>query len=87
MKEGNKAANISVVELDGNDCTGIAMSDSENRVWVTFSRPWWDIASWLWFWLMPGSIKMVLLRKRNGERVRIRAKQISSRLIRVGRKG
>jgi hypothetical protein len=87
MNDSNKATGVIIVELDASDCTGIAMTDSDGRIWVTFSRPWWDIASWLWFWLMPGETKWVMLKKRSGTFVRIRAKQIASQLVRVGRKG
>jgi hypothetical protein len=85
MSDPNKATDI-IVEMDGSDCTGIAMSDASGQVWITFARPWWDLASWLWYFLMPGKSKWVFLRKTSGTKVRIRAKNIADKLIRIGRK-
>lgn len=79
----NRATHVEVVEIDATDTTGLALLDKSGQVWLTFARPWWDISSWLWWWLTPGRSAFVLLRKSTG-RVRVRAKQVAKRQVQIG---
>jgi hypothetical protein len=62
----------------------LALIDGQGRVWRTFVRPWWDIASWLWWWLFPGDKKLVQVRQEGGKRTRIRAVKIADKHVRIG---
>lgn len=58
--------------------------DQHEHVWLTFARPWWDLASWFWFWLSPGTKKWMVVRCASGKKVRIRAIRISRKVVRMG---
>jgi hypothetical protein len=79
----NRATHVEIVEIDANDTNGVAMLDASGQVWLTFARPWWDISSWLWWWLTPGRSAFALLRKPTG-RVRVRVKRVATTQIRIG---
>lgn len=55
----------------------------ENEVWLTMSTPWWDLASWVWWWLTPGRTRWLIVRGESG-RARVRAKRIAKRHFRKG---
>lgn len=78
---------IELIETQAIHVDGFALVDAKGAVWRTFARPWWDIASWLWWWLSPGEKKWVQVRKDDGQKVRIRAVKLSGRHIRVGTPG
>jgi hypothetical protein len=81
--KNNTATNVEIIEIDGSDHTGTALHDASGQVWLTFARPWWDVASWLWWWLVPGPRRWVVLRKASGGKVRIRACRIATKLVRI----
>lgn len=74
---------IEIVDVVAFEVDGLALLDSHGAVWRTFARPWWDISSWLWWWLTPGRKQWVQLRRPEGK-VRIRAVRLSSRHVRIG---
>ncbi len=68
---------------DANDKqSSIALVDISGAVWITFSAPWWDISSWIWYLLCPGEKRIVMLRKGSGN-VRVRAVMIADRHIEI----
>jgi hypothetical protein len=73
---------LELVEMNAYPVHGMAVLFGQ-EVWLTFSRPWWDFASWFWYWLAPGKRKWLLVRK-DGQRVRVRAVRVSKRIITVG---
>lgn len=60
----------------------IFISDSDS-VWITFARPWWAVAAWLWWWLTPGSKKWLQV-STDGKKVRLRAVRIARKYVRIG---
>lgn len=84
--DGRKGDSPSVEIVDSRSfgVDGLALIERSGSVWRTFSRPWWDLSSWLWWWLMPGVKKFVLLRKSNGRKVRVRAVRVSKRHVYIG---
>lgn len=90
MDEKPKSADSGVVTTiefvgdDGQTVNGIALIDRDGRVWRTFARPWWDIASWLWWWLSPGEKKWVVVRRVDRTKVRVRAVRLARKHVRVG---
>lgn len=76
-------SDIKILQTQQHHVDGIALVDAEGAVWRTFSRPWWDIASWLWWALMPGQRALVQLRCATGL-VRVRAVRISGTCVRIG---
>jgi len=81
--EANKATHVEIVEIDAGDMGGISLHDTSGQVWLTFARPWWDISSWLWWWLTPGRSAFALLRKPAG-RVRVRIKRVATKQVHIG---
>lgn len=77
---------IEIVDSESRSQNGLALIEVSGAVWYTFSRPWWDISSWFWWWLTPGQKKWVFVRKASGQRVRIRAVKLTDKHIRLGRK-
>lgn len=75
---------VEIVESRAVRLHRVAIVDRHGHVWVTFSRPWWDLAAWAAFWLMPGKRDWVLLRRRNGRRARVRAVRIAREHVRGG---
>lgn len=46
-----------------NNNHGIMFIDKEGFLWLTFSRPWWDLSEWLWYWLCSGTKALVALKR------------------------
>ncbi len=75
---------VELVTRAGFRMHGLAMVARDGSVWLTFARPWWDLAAWFWYWLTPGERKWTLLRRGDGSRVRVRASRVSEQHIMVG---
>lgn len=59
------------------------------EAWVTFSRPWWHLLDWIWWWLTPGQSTWVTCSVREGDRwfkARLSAKRISRNVVLRGDK-
>lgn len=80
------SSTVEFVTKDNRSVHGLGLIEINNTVWVTFAKPWWDLASWFWYWLAPGDKKWVQVRKIDGTKIRIRAIQLSNNCIRLGRK-
>jgi hypothetical protein len=76
---------IEVVDTQAYNVDALALIDIEGGVWRTFARPWWHLASWLWWFLFPGDKKMVQVRQEGGKKVRIRAVRVATKHVRVGK--
>jgi len=74
-----------IVSTDAFAIDGLTFIASDDSVWLTFLRPKWDVASWLWWWLYPGKKGFVLLRIR-GEKLRVRTRcvRVASTHVRLG---
>ena len=84
VERGRVVTTIEFVGDDGQSMDGVALIDTEDRVWRTFARPWWDIASWFWWWLAPGRKVWVVLRRADASKVRVRAVLLARRHVRIG---
>lgn len=76
-----------IVETHAYDVHRTVLIDDKDRAWVTFCRPWWDLSSWLWWWLTPGRACWLVVDVRRGERVlkaRVRAKRVGRKTVRIG---
>jgi predicted AlkP superfamily pyrophosphatase or phosphodiesterase len=74
-------------ELSG-PTSGTAMIADDDSVWVAVEPRWWDLATWLWWFLCPsGRRAVVRLRVADGvggaTLVRTRAMCVAQRHIRV----
>ena len=78
---------LEISETEAFHVDGLALITRKDAVWVTFSRPWWDLAAWLWWFLFPGRKKWVKVLLGSGERVRIRAVRVADRFVRLGTPG
>ena len=75
---------VEIVEAQAYRQHGLLLLEASGAAWLTFSRPWWDAASWLWFWLAPGPKKWVHVRREDGRKVRIRAVRLAKTHVRIG---
>lgn len=75
---------VEIIESRAYEVHGTVLIEPNDSVWYTFCRPWWDIASWLWWWLMPGQKKWVVVRRETGKRVRVPAVRIAKTHVRIG---
>src|SRR4051812_18989182 len=75
---------IEIVESQAFAVDGLAIMDKTGAVWRTHSRPWWDVASWLWWFLSPGDKKWVQVRQATGK-VRIRAVCVAKTTVQMGK--
>jgi hypothetical protein len=72
-----------IVHTEGKQTDGLVFLDPKGGVWLTFLRPWWDLASWLWWVLSPGP-KRWLVVTHDKKKVRVRAVQVAPSHIRMG---
>lgn len=60
---------------------GIVFVRDDGKVMVTFARPWWDLAGWLWWFLCPWSKTrmwiQVFVNGAPAERVSVRALRVT----------
>jgi hypothetical protein len=78
-------------ELEG-PAYGTALVRDDDSVWIAVQPRWWDLASWLWWWLCPsGRRAVVTLKVSDGvggvTRVRTRAVCVSRKFVRVRGRG
>lgn len=67
---------------------GTALIADDDSVWIAVRARWWDLATWIWWWLSPFDRKaIVVLRVGDGiggiTKVRARAVRVSKRYVRV----
>jgi hypothetical protein len=78
---------VEFVDMDGMPVHGLALLGAGGDIWVTFYRPWWDVASWLWYWLSPGKKAWTQVRKADNGKVCVRAVRVAKKHIRVSSVG
>ncbi len=67
---------------------GTALVAADDSVWIAVQPRWWDLATWMWWWLCPFDRKStVTLNVADGvggvTRVRTRAIRVSKKFVRV----
>ena len=76
---------LSVVELDARRAHETALIAKDGTVWVAISPAWWDLATWLWWWLCPLSKKAwVTLTTGDRRRIRSRAVRVAKAHVLLG---
>lgn len=76
---------MSVIELDARTAHETALIQRDNTVWIAISPAWWDLASWLWWWLCPSSKKAwVTVTTNDGRKLRSRAVRVAKSYVLVG---
>lgn len=75
---------VEVVEMRAYEMHGMVIIRHDDSSWYTFCRPWWDLSSWLWWWLMPGEKGQVVLTHSSGKKVRMPAVRLSKSHLRLG---
>jgi hypothetical protein len=78
---------IEFVSSNAKSTNALALIDAQGAVWYTFARPWWDIASWLWWVLTPGRKQWVIVRKDDNRKIRVRAVRLTGTHVRIGKSG
>lgn len=67
---------------------GAALIAEDDSVWLAVRPRWWDLATWLWWWLSPSdrkaSVKLAVGDGIGGSTViRTRAVRISKKFVRI----
>lgn len=79
------APTLKVVSLDATAQHGTAIIAKDDSVWISIAPRWWDLASWLWWWLAPSDKKAWLnLATAGGQHVRTRAIRLARSYVRMG---
>jgi hypothetical protein len=66
---------MSVVELDARTAHETALVAKDGTVWIAIAPAWWDLATWLWWWLCPLS-KKAWVTVTTGDRRRLRSRAV-----------
>lgn len=74
---------MKVIKVDARDQHGTALIASDESVWVTVAPPWWDAASWLWWWLCPYDRKAWVILRTDSGHFRSRAIRVAHRHARI----
>jgi hypothetical protein len=79
------ASRVRNIHLEVQGIRDLALVDSTDAVWVVLHAPWWDIASWFWWWFCPRDRQArVVLKLRNGDTVRTKAIRVATRHTKLG---
>ena len=72
-------------ELDSSQQDGTALIHTDDSVWVVLCPQFWDLATWLWWWLAPLNGKAwVHLKTSDGCKIRARAVRVARSHVRIG---
>lgn len=76
---------MDIVELDARTAHETALVRKDGSVWVAISPAWWDLATWLWWWLCPLAKKSwVTIKTNDGRRLRSRAVRVARAHVLIG---
>lgn len=75
---------IDIVEVKAVQQDGLVVIAPDRSAWLTFAKPWWDIASWLWYLLSPNETRWMVI-AREGKKTRIRALKLASDHFTIGK--
>ena len=75
---------IKSIEIEIESTKDLAFIASDDSVWLVVSSRWWDIATWLWWWLHPSDKRARLRLKLRDERVlSVMAVRVATRHVRL----
>lgn len=73
---------MTVVELDAKTSHETALVRKDGTVWIAIAPAWWDLATWLWWWLCPLSKKAwVTIKTNDNRRIRSRAVRVAKNYV------
>lgn len=73
-----------IIQASAVGAHSTALVAADDSVWVSLSPRWWDLASWLWWWLCPSDRRAwVILTNGQGVRIRTRAIRVARRYVRI----
>lgn len=75
---------IKVIHYDARSQHGTALLCSDGTVWVSVAPSWWDVATWLWWWLAPSDRKAWVVLRTGKASVRSRAIRVARKHVRLG---
>lgn len=75
---------VTFVETASFKQDGLVVIDGGGAVWLTHQKPWWDIVGNL-RWMLTSGLKLwLVLRTREGKRIRIQAVRLAKNYVRMG---
>ena len=73
---------MTVVELDAKTSHETALVRKDGTGWIAIAPAWWDLATWLWWWLCPLSKKAwVTIKTNDNRRIRSRAVRVAKNYV------
>ena len=76
---------FTVIELDARTAHETAIIRKDGSVYIAISPAWWDLATWVWWWLCPLSKKTWITLTTNDERrIRSRAVRVAKSYVLLG---
>lgn len=81
-------AGLKSIAIDVQGAKDLALISADNSVWIVVYLHWWDLATWLWWFLTPYDARSIIrLSLTNGQTVRTMAVRVASRYIKIGKEG
>lgn len=74
---------MKIVSLSAHEQHGTGLIASDDSVWISVSPRWWDLATWLWWWLCPSDRKAWVILSTDSGRVRTRAIRVARTHVRI----
>jgi hypothetical protein len=75
---------VKEIELDIEAVSDLALIASDDSVWLVVMMRWWDIATWLWWFLHPADKRARLKLTMKDERiVSVKAVRVATRHARL----
>lgn len=75
---------VKSIELEIEAVTDLAFIASDDSVWLAVSARWWDLATWIWWWLHPADKRArFTLTLKDERRISVKAIRIATRHARV----
>jgi hypothetical protein len=75
---------VKSIELEIESTRDLALIASDDAVWLVVAARWWDIATWLWWWLHPSDKRARLtLTLRDERRISVKAVRVATQHVRL----
>jgi hypothetical protein len=77
-------AGVKSVELKLEGLVDLALVGGDDSVWLVVPLRWWDLATWVWWFMCPADRKAkVALTLMDGKKVNVKAVRVAVKHVRV----
>lgn len=75
---------VKSIEIDVEDIRDLVLVAADDSVWLVVATRWWDLASLIWWWLVPSDKRARVTLRMSGEMtVSVKAVRVATRFVRV----